>query len=166
MRRTIRFSKRMRRWLEMAAYLALAFAMLGVRAAAQGASASNGQAFVVVVNADNPITAIDRDELSRMFLKRVATWPNGSAAEPVDLPAAEPSRIAFSKVVHKKPVNAVRAFWQQQIFSGRDIPPVEESTEANVVSWVSTHVGGVGYVSSTLNLAAGVKIIDVQGVKP
>jgi len=34
-------------------------------------------------------------------------------------------RVAFSKSVHGKSVGAVRAFWQQQIFSGRDVPPPE-----------------------------------------
>src|SRR5258705_12762738 len=99
MRRAIRLSKQVRKWLEAAAYLALAFATLGVSAAAQGSSTPKAAPFVVVVNVGNPITTIDRDALSRMFLKRVATWPDGRAAEPVDLPSAEPSRIAFSKIV-------------------------------------------------------------------
>ena len=160
MRRAIRLSEQVRRWLDSAAYLTLAFATLGVSAAAQGASAHKAP-FVVVVNTGNPITAIDREALSRVFLKRVATWPDGSAAEPVDLPSAEPSRIAFSKSVHKKPVGAVRAFWQQQIFSGRDLPPPEKTSDADVISFVKANAGAIGYVSDAA-ITAGVKVIVVE----
>ena len=150
----------------MAAYLTLSFVVPSARVPAQQPSAPVAPLFVVVVNAENPITSIDRDDLSRIFFKRDAKWPDGMLVDPVDLIESQPSRAAFSKSVHRKPVGAVRAFWQQQIFSGRDVPPPEESTEANVVAWVSKHVGGVGYVSSTLALVAGVKVIEVQGVKP
>ena len=120
----------------------------------------------VVVNAANPITQIDRDQLSSIFLKRVARWPNGESADPVDLAPSLVPRVAFSTSVHKRSVGAVLAFWQQQIFSGRDVPPVEKGTEKDILEYVADHVEAVGYVSAATALPAGVKTIHVRGAAP
>src|SRR5688572_30929396 len=87
------------------------------------AGSAEAQQFIVVTHADNPVTTIGREDLSKIFLKRTAKWPNGSAIQPIDLAANHQARIAFTGTIHKKSVGAVRAFWQQQIFSGRELPP-------------------------------------------
>ncbi len=120
--------------------------------------------FIVVVHADNPTTAIERELLSKIFFKRVEKWPDGTTAEPVDLALNQPARVSFSTGVHKKSVGAVRAFWQQQIFSGREIPPAEKSNEAAVLAYVMEHSGAVGYVSTATDLPIGVKPLTVQGL--
>ena len=120
----------------------------------------------VVVNAANPIKQIDRDQLSSIFLKRVSRWPNGRAADPVDLAPSLVPRVVFSASVHKRSVGAVLAFWQQQIFSGRDVPPVEKGTEKDILEYVADHVEAVGYVSAATVLPVGVKTIHVRGAAP
>ena len=119
--------------------------------------------FVVIVHQENPARTMERDDLSRIFLKRTVKWPHGVPVEPVDLPPTAKARAAFTRMVHGKSVNAVRAFWQQQIFSGRDVPPPEKSSDADVIEFVRTNPGAVGYVSSTTPLLAGVKTIALQG---
>jgi len=118
--------------------------------------------FVVVVSRDNPLTTIQRDKLSKIFLKRVVTWPDDRPAEPVDLQMSDPVRRAFTKAVHGKSIAAVRAFWQQQIFSGRDVPPPEKGSVADVMEFVSTHAGAVGYLPHTATLGAGLKVIAIE----
>jgi hypothetical protein len=46
-------------------------------------------------------------------------------------------------------VTAIRSYWQQRIFSGRDVPPPELDLDEAVVSYVLAHRRGVGYVSAT-----------------
>jgi ABC-type phosphate transport system substrate-binding protein len=125
------------------------------------AQAPGAESFVVVVNASNPATRIERELLSKLFLKRVAKWPHGAAVLPVDLSVSEMSRVQFTQSVHRKSVGAVRAFWQQQIFSGRDVPPPEKGTESDVLTYVRSNPGAVGYVSSSIPLNEGVKAIPV-----
>ena len=120
----------------------------------------------VVVNAANRLEQIDRDQLSSIFLKRVARWPNGEPVDPVDLAPTLLPRVHFSASVHKRSVGAVLAFWQQQIFSGRDVPPVEKRTERDVIEYVAEHVDAVGYVTASIDLPANVKVIEVRGAKP
>jgi ABC-type phosphate transport system substrate-binding protein len=121
-------------------------------------------AFIVVVHPDNPATHIDRDDLSRMFFKKITKWSHGSVVLPVDLPAQDQHRIGFTKHVHRKSVGAVRAFWQQQIFSGRDVPPPEKGNDLDVVSYVKEHPGAVGYLSGR-QAPPGVKALTVDGVQ-
>ena len=156
----------MRTPIEAALGMAFSFALLAGRAPPHSPWSSAPPAFVVVVNDHNPITSIDREKLSRIFFKRSAKWPNGALAEPIDLDLKQPSRVAFSQLVHRKTVSAVRAFWQQQIFSGRDVPPAEKASEGDVIAYIRDHEGAVGYVSFGVVLPEGVKAITVEGLGP
>lgn len=99
--------------------------------------------------------------VAEVFLKKVTRWSNGASIHPVDLPPNSKTRQAFSQHVIKRSVSAVRSYWQQRIFSGRDIPPPEVDTEPAAVRFVATHVGAIGYVSAETDLS-GVKIITIE----
>jgi hypothetical protein len=58
-------------------------------------------------------------------------------------------------------VTAVRSYWQQVIFAGRDVPPPELPGDARVLEYVRQHSGGVGYVSVTAD-TAGAKVLAVR----
>jgi ABC-type phosphate transport system substrate-binding protein len=149
----------------LAAFALTALALLMVLASPVRSQAPARRVYVVV-NVANPIDQIDRDQLSSIFLKRVSRWPNGQPADPVDLAPTVVPRAHFSESVHKRSVGAVLAFWQQQIFSGRDVPPVEQRSERDVLAYVSEHPDAVGYVAVSTDLPAGVKTIEVRGAKP
>jgi ABC-type phosphate transport system substrate-binding protein len=119
-------------------------------------------AFVVVVNAGNPIDAIDRETLSGVFLKRVAKWPSGAGVEPIDLSLRAPAREAFSRLILRKSISAVRTYWHQQIFSGREVPPPEKTSDAEVLDIVKAAPDAVGYVSASAAIPAGVKVLLVR----
>ena len=80
---------------------------------------------------------------------------------PVDLSESAPAREAFSTAVHHKPVKAVRAYWQQQIFSGRDVPPPEKTSDEQVIAFVRATPGAIGYVSAAAPLTGGVRRVQV-----
>jgi hypothetical protein len=46
----------------------------------------------------------------------------------------------------------VKNYWQQRIFSGRDLPPPELDSDEAVVSYVLSHRGALGYVSGAAKL--------------
>ncbi len=117
--------------------------------------------FIVIVNAQNPVGALEREVLSQIFLKKLSRWEDGEIARPVDLPPDSPARRAFSNAVIGRSVAAVRHYWQQRIFSGRDVPPAELDSEAAVLRYVARYRGALGYVSPTANLA-GLKRLSVR----
>jgi ABC-type phosphate transport system substrate-binding protein len=115
----------------------------------------------VIVNGKSNVTSIDREFLADVFLKKVTRWPNGEAILPVDLDAHSSVRRKFAEDVLKRQLTAVRQYWQQQIFSGRNVPPPELEGDQPVLDYVAKHKGAIGYVSGGAVLG-GVKVINVR----
>ena len=127
-----------------------------------GSRTAHAQDFVVIVNAANPAASVSKSEASNIFLKKAAKWSHGAAAQPVDQQKSSALRDAFSRGVHGKPASAIVSFWQQQIFSGKDVPPPEKGADADVLAFVRANPGAVGYVSAGADLGAGVKRVPVK----
>ena len=79
----------------------------------------------------------------------------------VDLRVDNASRRQFSEEVLKRSVGAVRSYWQQRIFSGRDVPPPELESDEAVIAFVAKNPAAVGYVSGTAKLA-GVRELAIR----
>jgi ABC-type phosphate transport system substrate-binding protein len=117
--------------------------------------------FKVIVNPDTDVTSLTKKQVSRLFLKKVKTWSNDLKVVPVDLPSTADVRGIFSKEIHGKSVSAVKAYWQQRVFSGRAVPPPEKESDASVIAFVRNNPGAIGYVSENANLR-GVTVIAVK----
>jgi ABC-type phosphate transport system substrate-binding protein len=125
------------------------------------AGATPANAFYVVVNEANPISSLSYSELSDLFLKKSSRWNDGGLVEPVDQRESSPVRETFNRDVHRKSAAAVRAFWQLRIFSGRDVPPPEKGSDAEVIAYVRNNPNAIGYISASAS-AAGVKVVAVH----
>ena len=138
--------------------LAILFALLARDATAR---ADGRPVFVVIVNPANHAASADRQFLEDAFLKKVTVWPDGPDIHPADLVPESRVRRKFSEDVLNRSVEAVKAYWQQRIFSGGDVPPPEFGNDEEVVAYVLRHEGGVGYVSGGANLG-GAKVLAVR----
>lgn len=141
----------------MLAVMTLVLAALYGRPEPAGADPHAVAGYRVIVNVANAVDAVDRHFLSDAFLKKTTRWGNDVLIRPVDLASDSASRRAFSEDVMKKSVGAVKSYWQQMVFSGRNVPPPELEADAEVVRFVVHNPGGLGYVSPSA---------DVTGVKP
>ena len=45
-----------------------------------------------------------------------------------------------------KDVSDVNAYWSRQVFSGRAQPPAKVGTPEDVLKWVASHPGGIGFL--------------------
>jgi ABC-type phosphate transport system substrate-binding protein len=126
-----------------------------------GAVGQEPVGFRVIVNPSSVISSIGREELSKIFLRKQLAWRYGEATLPVDQRESSPVREAFTIVVHRRSVQAVSFYWQQQVFSGRGAPPPERPSDTSVVEYVAENPGAVGYVTTATKLN-GVKVIQVQ----
>jgi ABC-type phosphate transport system substrate-binding protein len=118
-------------------------------------------AYVIVVNGKNPTTTVSRRFLSEAFLKKTTRWEGGELIRPVDQDPEAAVRRHFTEQVLRRSVTAVRSYWQQVIFAGRDVPPPELAGDGQVLDYVKRHPGAVGYVSATAD-TAGTKILAVR----
>lgn len=137
------------------------FLLVGVLLTVAPSVVRGDGAFKVIVNSSNPTESLTKKEVSELFLKKKTKWKHGQAVMPVDQSDTAGVRVDFSKQVHGRPVAAVEAFWQQKVFSGRDVPPPKKLTDQDVMSYVQSHPGAIGYVSAK-TVVNDCKVIDVQ----
>lgn len=116
--------------------------------------------FKVIVNASNGVSTLSRAQLSRYFLKKTTAWGNGQLVLPVQ-PSDERIRSAFSRDILGKSLGALTSYWNQVVFSGRDVPPLEKRSEDAVVDYVRSNAGAIGFVSPDTG-TAGVKVVAVK----
>ena len=113
--------------------------------------------FKVVVNADNPLSEIDRDQLSKLFLKRARK----TEARPVDQSESSQVREAFSKEIHGRSVKAIKSYWLRMIFSGDASAPPELGSDQAVLSYIAANGDAIGYVGSDVAIPGNLKVVTV-----
>jgi ABC-type phosphate transport system substrate-binding protein len=118
-------------------------------------------AYRVIVNPSNAVTTMTRDQIAEVFLKKITRWPGGETIRPVDLHGSSSVREKFADHVLRRSLAAVRSYWQQLIFSGRNIPPPELDSDAAVIAYVLKYPGAIGYVSGEADVDR-VKVIIVK----
>ena len=126
-----------------------------------GLSHARAADYQVIVNSGNPVSSLSRDQVSKMFLKKVTKWENGRKILPVDLASSSPVREKFSQDIHHRSVSAIKNYWQQQVFSGRSAPPPEKTSDAEVLDYIQANPGAIGYVSGSANVKE-VKVLQVE----
>lgn len=136
--------------------------LLGVALAtlvpARSSAAESSEGFVVIVHPGCP-ESLERSFLADVFLKKRTRWPDSQPIRPVDQKPSAKVRREFSEGVLKRSLEAVRSYWQQRIFSGRDVPPPELESDEAVIRHVAKNPGAVGYV------AAGHELVGVRLVR-
>jgi ABC-type phosphate transport system substrate-binding protein len=119
------------------------------------------RAYRLVAHPSNPTVSVDRRFLADAFLKKVTRWPTGERLRPVDLSAESLARKRFSDDVLNRSVPAVKSYWQQQIFSGRDVPPPELDSDEQVLQYVLKNPSALGYVSAAADVGQ-VKVLTLK----
>lgn len=152
---SMRFDKVVRLIIIPAALIVLAVTVFPTGAA---------ESYRVIVNSASGVSTLTAKDVSAYFLKIKTHWGSGAKIVPVDLAADAEARKKFSEDVHRRSVAAVNAYWQQQIFSGRSLPPLELKDDTAVIAFVKANPDAIGYVSSSANITE-VKVVDVTGIK-
>jgi ABC-type phosphate transport system substrate-binding protein len=142
----------------MSRMIIIATLVLALFGATRRAGAQN---VTIIVNDAVPVTSLSMDELARVFQKQRVRWDNGLTLEPVDLSPEAGVREHFTRMVFTRSTAQMKAWWQSQIFSGRAVPPVELSTESQVIEYVRLHAGAIAYVSPSTALVDGVHRLRV-----
>ena len=123
--------------------------------------AQSGKGYQLVVNKDNGISSISKDQLKKIYSKKLTKWDNDDKIKPVDLQKSSVVRGKFTKDVFNKSVSAMKAFWQRQIFSGKGVPPPEKKNDSAVIAYVKNNPGAIGYISANADIS-GLKKIKLK----
>jgi hypothetical protein len=101
---------------------------------------------VVIVNARCGVAAMSRNEVINIFFGRNRQFFNGIEAQPVDMFDSHPDRARFYDVLVGKSLADINAYWSRQIFSGRMQLLPKKASADEVIKWVLSHPGGIGFI--------------------
>ena len=100
----------------------------------------------MIVHPSSPLRSIPRAELERIYLRKERFWPDGNAIVALNLPSADPLRLAFStEVLHSDP-EQLATYWNREYFQGVRPPIVLQSTAA-VRAYVAATPVAIGYIA-------------------
>jgi ABC-type phosphate transport system substrate-binding protein len=115
---------------------------------------------VVIVHKSNPLTTVSSDMLAKYYKKTIQLWDSGSKIDPVDLPDQHPLAVEFSDRILHLTIDVKHSMWTIRTLSGQGTPPKQLPTEAEVVAYVRSKPGAIGYVDRA-SADDSVKIIAV-----
>ena len=123
-------------------------------------SADAARPYQVIVHREVKGTRIPRPILSSIFLKQAPNWGDGSPILPVDQSLQSAVRRSFSDDILSQGVIQVQVYWQRRMSKGVTPPPVKGSDD-EVVRYVASTPGAIGYVTATTPLPESVKLIEL-----
>jgi hypothetical protein len=115
---------------------------------------------IVIANKDVAESELGRMTLQAIFLGKKTQWEGGDTIVPVNLKGG-PTDQEFLKVIVRRTPAQYRTFWKRAIFTGTGMPPKSFATEEEVVGFVRSSRGAVGYIDSSTP-HEGVKVLSIQ----
>ena len=122
--------------------------------------AQSAQEYKIVVHNDNTKTQMTSKEIESILLKKLTQWDDGTKIIPVDQVSDSPVRERFTETIFNRSISAIKAYWQKQIFTGKATPPVEKSNDQDVLEYIKTNPGAIGYISVS-SITSGAKTISI-----
>jgi len=104
---------------------------------------------VVITNPKTGVTSLTREEVVNIFLGRFRQFPSGLSAQPADLPAVQPEKALFYRLLVNKDLAEINSYWARLIFSGRTVPPRQALNNEDLLSFIGRTPGAIGYVEKT-----------------
>jgi hypothetical protein len=128
------------------------------------AQATPGEGAIAVIVAPGHGASVKKDELALIFKRKKLFWPDGSRIQPVNLPAANSLRHAFSLAVLGASPEELEQYWNDLYFHGVS-PPYVLSSEEAVLRFVAETPDAIGYVAfcSVAGRAKTVLVITASG---
>lgn len=109
-------------------------------------AASTHADVVVIVSAKSAITRLTTEQVTKIFLGKTASFPNGGDAVPLDQAEGNATRNEFyAKVVNKSPAQ-MSAYWTKIIFTGDGYPPKQVEGNLSVRNAVAGNQNAIGYI--------------------
>lgn len=108
------------------------------------------QALADVVVIGNPAgpDSISASQVRDIYLNRSQQLPDGQKAVPFELQSGNPARADFHGKITNRNDAQLKAFWSQQVFTGRGQPPQELANAGAVKNSVASTPGGIGYIDA------------------
>lgn len=102
---------------------------------------------IVIGNRSVPVSELSPKEIQKIYLGKKKLWSNGLKVVFVMLGKGDVSKKFLKSYVKKNP-SMYNKYWKKKMFTGAGTPPVVFDKEKELVKYVASTKGAVGYVSS------------------
>ena len=114
----------------------------------------------VIVNPGNGAT-LSSEDVQRLFLGKLKSFPGGGEATPVNQKEGQPAREQFNQAVLNKSESQLKAYWSQLVFTGKGTPPKELDNDDAIKALVASTPGAIGYIDAA-KVDGSVKVVLKQ----
>lgn len=101
----------------------------------------------IIVHPTNTL-ALTKQDVARIFLGRQRFFGSNTRIIPIDLPTSSSLYDDFSRTVLRRHSQQVRAYWAQQLFTGKGTPPRSAASPAEVKKLVAENPACIGYIDT------------------
>jgi phosphate transport system substrate-binding protein len=111
---------------------------------------------VVITNKSNPVKALTKDQVARIFTGQVKDWSEvGGTPGPISIYTRNTSSGTYKD-------------WQTLAMNGRNYPSSSQKMAGNeqIAQEVAKNKNGIGYVGLAYSKASGVHDVSIDGVQP
>jgi ABC-type phosphate transport system substrate-binding protein len=136
-------------------------ALAAIAFVATTASASGTLEFLVIVHPTVQGTKISKANLSALFTGKTFRWGDKAQARPVDQSARAPVRRAVTAAIIGLSMGELQLYWQKRVATDHVFPPPTKSSNEEVLGYVASHEGAIGYVGPDTPIPDNVKVLAV-----
>lgn len=115
-------------------------------------------AVIVSLKNNNSYTSIDKELISRIFLAKVSTFPDGTIVKPIYLKQGNEVRETFNRDYLSKSESQLGRYWSKLRFSGKGEAPEEVGSAAELKALVANDPSLIGYIDS-LDVDGTIKVV-------
>lgn len=123
-------------------------------------SSSAWAEIAVIVHPSNG-ASVSSEEVQRLFLGKLKSFPAGGEANPVNQKEGIAVREQFNQAVLGKSESQLKAYWSQLVFTGKGTPPKELDNDDAVKAYVAGTPSGIGYIDAS-KVDGSVKVVLKQ----
>jgi len=110
----------------------------------------------IIVHTSNQVD-MSQAYIKRIFLGKVAHFPGGKPAIPVNIQAGTDLRKTFERIILNKSDAQVRSYWAKRIFTGKGIPPKEVNL-LDLLTLIASDPRFIGYTNEAADLGPEVRV--------
>jgi ABC-type phosphate transport system substrate-binding protein len=102
---------------------------------------------LIIIHPDNSNTAISQQEIKNIFLGKKTHWADGSRIKIVVQKRGSAHDSLLKSTIGMTSVS-FRNYWRKRVFTGSSRPPKTFKSDSDVVAFVASKPGSVGYINS------------------
>ncbi len=116
-----------------------------------------------LVVANSSTGELSKANLKKMYLGKMKSWPDGSKVVLTVLKSGDDHK-AFLKGKVGKSESQFKSYWKKKVFTGKGVMPKNFASDTDLLSFIASNPGAIGYVSegSLGALPAGIKKITLK----